>query len=124
MMKEELQDKIDAICDYAKQWAKGIITVIFAPIFITWTIFEILIHPIIWAWTFFQCQFIINYYVRRKYCNLEYNTLLRYNINLNYPSRQENTLQNRIYRWCTFKIFERNNYTYDPNRKASYCTKQ
>lgn len=119
-MKEKLQDKIEAICDYAQQWAKGIVIVLFAPIFILWEVFKILIHPIIWSWTFFQCAFIIDYYIKKKYFNLEYNTLLRYNITLNYPSKQGNTLRNKIYRWCTFKIFERNKWTFDPNRKASW----
>lgn len=119
-MEEKLQDKIDSICDYAQQWAKGIVIVLFAPIFIVWEVFKILIHPIIWSWTFFQCAFFIDYYIRKKYFNVEYNTLLRYNITLNHPSRKNDTLRNRLYRWCTFKVFERNNYKYDPNRGKWY----
>ena len=117
---ESIKDKFDNLKDYSQQWLKSIVTTLFAPIFILWEVFKMIVHPLIWAWTFFQCAFVIDYYVRRKYFNLEYNTLLRYNINLNFPSRQDGSLRNRIYRWCTFKIFKRNNWTYDPDRKASW----
>lgn len=115
-----IQESLETIADYSLQWIKALLTVVFAPLFIVWEMLKVMIHPIIWSWTFFQCAFIIDYYIRKKYFNLEYNTLLRYNITLNYPSRQADTLRNRIYRWCTFKIFERNNWAFDPNRKASW----
>lgn len=119
-MKETVKDKLETIADYSLRWVKALLTVVFAPLFIVWEILKVMIHPIIWSWTFFQCAFIIDYYIRKKYLNLEYNTLLRYNISLNYPSRQKNTLRNKIFRWCTFKIFQRNNWTFDPDRKASW----
>lgn len=119
-MKENLKDKIDNTIDYSRQWLLSIVRVIFTPIFIVLEIIKIIVHPIAYLWIFFQCEFLFKYYIRRQYFNVEYDTLLLYNINLNYPSRLKDTLQNRIYRWCAFKIFKRNNYKYDPNKKVSW----
>lgn len=119
-MKETLKDKLDSIVYILTQLAKAIITIIFAPLFLVLAILKVIIHPVIWAWTFFQCKFLIDYYIKRKYDNEKYENLVRLNINFNYPSRQKPTLRNKIFRWCLFKVFKKNNYTYDPERKSSW----
>lgn len=119
-MRYTIKDKISFLKNDVLEVLESLLKLVISPFCLIYAVLLIMIHPILYIWTYFQCMFLIDFYILRKYCDIEYDTLLRYNINLNSPSRRVNTFKNRIYRWCTFKIFERNNYKFDPERKASY----
>lgn len=112
-MKHILRDKFRFLKSDILDFIQAFFVVILTPFCFIYHTLLIIIHPILWTATFFQCKFIWKFYVLNEYHNLEEKVLIRYSTNLDKPVRSTDTLRNKIYRWCTHRIFKRNNYSKD-----------
>lgn len=113
-MRITLLDRIGKIKSYIGQICFGLMVIPFAILALVWELIKLLtIHPILWCWCFFEVEFIVAFYFKGRYDNLDKEMLDLINIHINRFNKESRTIGERVYRWKKFKILKRNNYEYD-----------